>query len=352
MAGREFWEAFMQGLYQGGVGNPEVNERRRQSELDNEFKQAQLNAAAAEKGLVPANESKVHPATYNIISAVLNPRRYGGSKLNTAFKPDPTQPTYMQEPTGSVKLVPPDVLPLPGSVRLDKERGSALLSNQMKQSELDKYRSDSLALRSEKVDTFQGQREKEREDRINRTVLNYSNALENNSLLKKLREQEFSIDQVDDLINLVNSGNTVASSAMGTKMAKAMGEVGVLTESDIKRYIMSGKLAQGAADKLTKWIKGKPTDATMEEIGQISSVLKNNFSSRIQPIYDRYVNRLSANMNISKEEAARRLDVPIFGSRSQAMEIPSFGSIEEAEGANLPPGTRIMIGGRRATVAP
>ena len=55
------------------------------------------------------------------------------------------------------------------------------------------------------------------------------------------------IDLVDQpawktiLIDLVKSGNTVAFSALGTKTAKAMGEVGVLTESDIARYVRSGR---------------------------------------------------------------------------------------------------------------
>lgn len=149
----------------------------------------------------------------------------------------------------------------------------------------------------------------QQQHKFDKDVLTYSEKYESNPTIKSLKSQGIALGQVDQMIQLSRDGNTVSASAMGTKMARAMGEVGVLTESDIKRYVQSGKLAQGAGDKLSKWISGKPTDATMDEIQQISNTLRDSFDSKIQPITNTYVDRLSRNYHISTDEAAFRLGV-------------------------------------------
>jgi hypothetical protein len=178
------------------------------------------------------------------------------------------------------------------------------------------------------------QMEMNREQRLNQNILQYTEALEKNPVHRKMQEQGLALSQLDDVAAVAKAGNTVASSAMGVKMARAMGEVGVLTESDITRYVQSGQLARGAADKLTRWIKGRPTEATIEEIQQIGSVLRDSFNTKVQPIYDRYINRLSTNMGISTEEASRRLDVPFGGrikgqSPTDKITGPVIGTIQD-----------------------
>lgn len=171
------------------------------------------------------------------------------------------------------------------------------------------------ALSKERSGNLQSERDRAQADRIDKNILQYSEALEKNPVVKGMRTQEVSLGQMDNLINLAANGNTVASSAMGTKMARAMGEVGVLTESDIKRYVQSGQLARGAGDKLSLMAQGRPTETTMEEISQIASVLKDSYATKVQPVYDTYVNRLSRNLDITPEDAAFRLDVPYSGSK-------------------------------------
>lgn len=164
-----------------------------------------------------------------------------------------------------------------------------------------------------RFDSTMEDRELNRELRIDKGVADIAIKIDSHPMIKKLKEQEFGIDQVTSLVELARGGNTIASSAMGAKMAKAMGEVGVLTEEDIARYVRSGKLTQGAADKLLKWKNGVPSDATLDEIEQISKAMKGSFDTRIQPIYNRYVNILSRNYKITPEDAAMRLDVPYSG---------------------------------------
>ncbi len=136
--------------------------------------------------------------------------------------------------------------------------------------------------------------EAERQNRdLERTQSRYRNYLldieQRDPIIKQLRSQEIGLTQMNALLDLVSEGNTVAAAGMGTKMAKAMGEVGMLTESDIKRYTMSGQLPRKAADTLFKWSKGIPTEATLDEIKQIAKALGNTFQNKIQPRYDKLI---------------------------------------------------------------
>lgn len=158
-----------------------------------------------------------------------------------------------------------------------------------------------------------GDRETNRQLRIDKGIADIGIRIDSHPVIKKLREQEVALGQVDELLGLVKSGNSVAAAGMGIKMAKAMGEVGVMTDQDIKRYVTSGKLTQGAADKLSKWLKGTPSQATQAELQQITDVMKNSFDKKIQPFLDRQVNLISRNYGISPEDAAFRLDVPYSG---------------------------------------
>lgn len=166
-------------------------------------------------------------------------------------------------------------------------------------------------------DIQSGQREKDRALREDKTALDYTEKLETNHLMKQFAKEGLALDQVTNLLDLANKGNTVAFAAVGPKMARAMGEVGVLTQADVENYVRSGALARGAADKLSLWIKGKPTQATREEIGQISSALKDQFKGKVQPIFDKYANRLSRNLDIPIEEAYYKLDVPMPGAKEE-----------------------------------
>ncbi len=143
---------------------------------------------------------------------------------------------------------------------------------------------------------------------IQRASERFSQYLEADPEMKQIKKEKLALGQVEKLIELSKGGNTVAAAGLGAKTARAMGEVGVLTEEDVARYVRSGALARGAADKLMKWIKGKPTDATLEEVRQISLAIKASFEEKIQPMYDKYANRLSRIYNIPLEEAYYVMD--------------------------------------------
>jgi len=90
-------------------------------------------------------------------------------------------------------------------------------------------------------------------------------------------------------------------------MAKTMGEVGMLSESDVTRYVQAKALDRSAADKLNKWIKGVPTTATLNDIQQIGKVMRQKFTEQIQPIIASYAQQMSTGLGITEEEAINYL---------------------------------------------
>lgn len=167
-----------------------------------------------------------------------------------------------------------------------------------------------------------------RQLRIDKGIADIGLKIDSHPVIKKLRDQEISLGQVSELLDLVKSGNTVASAAMGIKMAKAMGEVGVMTDQDIKRYVQSGKLTQSAGDKLSKWAKGVPSEATQAEITEMVNMMKGSFDQKIQPFLDRQVNLVSRNYGLTPEDAAFKLDVPYTGmtGKKVASQVNTLGA--------------------------
>ena len=128
--------------------------------------------------------------------------------------------------------------------------------------------------------------------------------------IKEIKKKTLSFAAITKLIPLVNSGNTVAFNGLGTQTARAMGEVGVLTEEDVVRYVRSNMISQKAGDTLLTWIRGKPTKATMEEIADISKAMQSAWMEKAEPVYDMYVDRYSAIENMSPEEFRKKVGMP------------------------------------------
>lgn len=147
---------------------------------------------------------------------------------------------------------------------------------------------------------------------------NQKNRMINDPRIKPLYAQDIGLRQVGEIQKMVAGGNTVAAGALGVKMAKAMGEVGVLTDQDVARYVVSGRLDRMAADKLSKWIRGVPSDATQAEINQISTVLRDSFSEKIQPVYNEYLESFAEVEGLTPEDVAKKMAIPYAPKQIQA----------------------------------
>lgn len=175
---------------------------------------------------------------------------------------------------------------------------------------------DLQALRLQNLEQERTQRETERESgRYRQYLLDIE---QRDPIIKEANKQNLSLATVGSLSGLVADGNTVAFNALGTKVAKAMGEVGVLTEQDVQRYVRSGRLDRKAADTLSSWIKGRPTDATLAEISQISGAIGDTYQQKLQPRYDRYIEAYSNLEGVDPLVFSKKLGLPYSGSAKQA----------------------------------
>lgn len=173
-------------------------------------------------------------------------------------------------------------------------------------------------IQSERLRNLEEERNvREREREIGRYRQYLLDIEQRDPIIKEANKQDLSLNAVNALQRLTEEGNTVAFSGLGTKMARGMGEVGVLTEQDIKRYVRSGRLDRKAADTLSSWVRGRPTEATLSEIGQITDVINDSFQSKLQPRYDRYIETYSKQEGVTPEEFASKLSLPYSGVKSE-----------------------------------
>lgn len=144
------------------------------------------------------------------------------------------------------------------------------------------------------------------------------------------------LKEADALLKAVKSGNTLAFSGLGIKMAKGMGEVGVMTEADVNRYVQSRKFPQKITDMTLKFSQGVPSNATQKEINQILTVMSDMYQGEILPVYNEWINSAEAiakgrGENITRDEVARRL--ALQGTVEAELQEPTstLSSEEQAE---------------------
>jgi hypothetical protein len=166
-------------------------------------------------------------------------------------------------------------------------------------------------LAGERIDNLESERDARAGERRQSRFRNYFLDLEQRDpVIKELRKQDLGLMQVNDLIEQVKAGNTIAANAMGTKMARGMGEVGVLTDADVTRYVQSGRLDRKVGDKLSLMLRGRPTDASVQEIDLIAQVLREAFEEKIQPRYNQFIDTYSKQEGMKPEDFAGEIRLP------------------------------------------
>lgn len=125
MAKEDFAVGLLQGLYNSGLGNPEVQERKRNQALQEAYYQRNMDKEAADSGMRPV--SSAHPETGNVVNSVMNvlfPGRAGlQGAFNKRYEPDPNQPRGFVGPTGELSTSPVEG----GSALNSREYKGALL---------------------------------------------------------------------------------------------------------------------------------------------------------------------------------------------------------------------------------
>lgn len=164
------------------------------------------------------------------------------------------------------------------------------------------------------IDKQKSDTEAKREDKINKWALDYSEKMQKNPDVLAFNEANISADTIGSLVQAIKDGNKVGAAALGIKMAKALGEKGQMSEADVTRYVEAGG-PRSLLDKSARIMAGKPTDMTLDEIQGIANIIADKYKTKVQSVYDTYVDRLANNLQMPHEEAATRLSVNWSGKK-------------------------------------
>lgn len=148
-----------------------------------------------------------------------------------------------------------------------------------------------------------------REDEINKrfnisTIRQYQKDF--NSSIKAVDEQLNSLGGLAEFTKIAET-NPMAAAQLGVKVAKAMGEVGALSESDVNRYVQNPAVADKVAGEVLKLSKGtllpKNAKYLKESLQAISAIA----ADREAFLKGKFVKQVARNLSIDEKEAAYKL---------------------------------------------
>lgn len=178
--------------------------------------------------------------------------------------------------------------------------------------------------------TAMDQRQKEEGRRVQQAHLNAARGLlKDDPRFKKAIEQGMEFESVNSLLDEVEKGNETALSALGTKLARAMGEVGVLTDTDVVRYIAG----QSWGRKLDKWYKGgmegKLPKESLKEIKTNLKLLRGKLSGDVDKVYGNAGSRMkSAFPELDDQSIKGLLGQPMITPEEKQV-VPSINDFED-----------------------
>lgn len=103
------------------------------------------------------------------------------------------------------------------------------------------------------------------------------------------------------------SGQSIA--ALGGRMARAMGEVGVLTDQDVTRYVGDVKWSNQFRSWLDKGMKGKLPEEVIDGIVANVDSIESRLSKDVDGVMNTVANRMTAGFpGVEKERVFKMLD--------------------------------------------
>lgn len=194
-----------------------------------------------------------------------------------------------------------------------------------KAEELTPYQKESIALQKRKLDESGGltpyqqemmdirksqleQKEIREKDLQRNRILNQARGLlKDDPRYKKAIEQAMEFENANSLIEEAKGGNENAVAALGTKLARAMGEVGVLTDADVVRYVQGKSWGR----KLKTWyeggMKGEMPEESLNEIKKNLDTISSKLNTQLDNVYSNAGSRLETAFPSLKEKEIKGL---------------------------------------------
>ena len=155
-----------------------------------------------------------------------------------------------------------------------------------------------------------------------RTIKDYVSDFNNDPEYKTVKTQRQAANKLQEFLLQANKGNEVAFATASTMAAKQAGEVGMLSESDVTRYAQAKSIPQATLDKIKLWVKGRPSDSTIQDLNEVSNGIKDILNAREQELIDVYSNQMSENLGIERGKARRYFG---FEEKKDTGGVPKVG---------------------------
>lgn len=107
-------------------------------------------------------------------------------------------------------------------------------------------------------------------------------AVRSDNVYKKANEQMFGVEKARVLLEDAFKSGGQSLAGLGAALAKANGEVGVLTDEDVKRYLVNPALVPGARDKIAKILGGRLTEDSYENIRRLLDLSEQSANNIIE----------------------------------------------------------------------
>lgn len=107
-----------------------------------------------------------------------------------------------------------------------------------------------------------------------RKKLEMVKALESNKVYQEAEKSLATVDRLYELIDMNRKNGGTTLSALGTGMARFMGEVGVLTDEDVIRYIQNPSIPGRIKDTFFRLKSGQASDVTLDSIKEVIETIE------------------------------------------------------------------------------
>lgn len=166
------------------------------------------------------------------------------------------------------------------------------------------------------------QTETESERKANQFITNRTANFQTtvNNDLEKLDEQIAKGANIDEVAELAKT-NPISSAQLGVQVAKAMGEVGALSESDVTRYIANPALANRATQYLTKLATGTIPDENAELVKEAMGALTRMAKDRRNVILRKRAKQYARNVTTNLKRPTSINDTLALLGEDQAIDL-------------------------------
>ena len=142
-------------------------------------------------------------------------------------------------------------------------------------------------------------------------IMKFQNKIEKHPQWKAGQEVKTEMSALDKILEDAHKKGGPSVSALGARLAKAMGERGVLTDQDVVRYVKRPAWLSGAVDSMSKGTMGQISDGQYEDIkrmlGQMDEAATDKISVARKENVDQYVSSRENKEKLGYDKAYERL---------------------------------------------